>query len=126
MKARIINPIPESVIVYKTGDNFNGIKKIADRLNMKTIAAADDQAGEQVGFLAGYGGFSSNGSSEEFPEGCLIFSAVTGKKLDLFLAELRKSGISVPYKAVVTASNQSWTLSNLIKELIKEREQLGG
>ena len=126
MKSRIINPVPETVIIYKTRENTSGIRKIADRLNIKVVEAADDKAGEAVGFLAGFGGFLSNSSSEEADESCLVFSAVSGKKLDAFLSELKKSGISIPYKAVVTATNQSWTLKKLVSELIKEREQLGG
>lgn len=126
MKSRIINPVPETVIIYKTAENTESIRRIADKLNVKVIEATDRQAGETVGFLAGFGGFSSNGSSEEADESCMIFSAISGKKLDTFLAELRKSEISIPYKAVVTASNQSWSLKKLLTELIKEREQLGG
>ncbi|MBQ7835619.1 MAG: DUF3783 domain-containing protein [Oscillospiraceae bacterium] len=126
MKSRIINPVPEAVIIYKVGENAASVRKIADRLNVKVVEAADDKAGEAVGFLADFGGFSSNGSSEEADEGCMIFSSMSGKRLDVFLSELRKAEISIPYKAVVTATNQSWSLKRLISELIREREQLGG
>ena len=77
MKSRIINPVPETVIIYKTAENTESIRKIADKLNVKVIEAADRQAGETVGFLAGFGGFSSNGSSEETDESCMIFSAIS-------------------------------------------------
>ena len=126
MKSRIINPVPETIILYKTEEFSNGIKRIADKLGISIIEAAADQAGETVGFLAGFNGFSSNGSKEECDNSCMIFSAISGKKLDTVLAEMRKAEISVPYKAVITASNQSWSLKKLAAELVKEREKLGG
>lgn len=126
MKARIINPVPETIILYRIGERSKGIKRIADKLGIKVIEAAENQAGETVGYLAGYNGFSSNGSSEESDKECMIFSAISGKKLDNVLSEMRKAEISVPYKAVITAANQSWSLKKLAEELVKEREKLGG
>lgn len=52
----------------------------------------------------------------------LIFSGLADGKLDEFLAEYRKKGIEpVSLKAVITAHNISWTVYQLVSELVKER-----
>ena len=126
MRSRIIPSVPETIILYRTGTYTDSIKQTADKLGIRTVCASDDAAGEKVGFLAGYSGYSSNGSSEQAEQGCIIFAEIGGKRLDAVLAELRTAGVSVPYKAVVTPSNKDWTLNSLISELMREREKLGG
>lgn len=126
MKSRIIKTIPESVILYRLEEHYDIISGISAKLGIKVITAGENQAGEAVGFLAGYNGFASNGSQESCDTSCMIFSAMTGKQLDSMLAELRKAGLSIPYKAVITASNQSWSLKKLAEELVKEHNQMNG
>ncbi len=124
MKSRIIKTVPEAVIVYRLDEYHDRISAIADKLKIKVITASENQAGEAVGFLAGYNGFASNGTSEISNVSCMIFSMLSGKQLDAVLAELRAQNVSVPYKAVITASNQSWSLKKLAEELVKEHNQM--
>ncbi len=126
MKSRIIKTVPETIIAYKQRENLAFLKRIAASLKISLTVAEDNLAGESVGFLAGYGGFASNGSSEEAEEGCLIFANLSSSNVDKVLSALREAKISIPYKAVVTASNQSWSLKKLISELAAERSRLGG
>ncbi len=59
-----------------------------------------------------------NGNSPEV----LIFSNLTEKKLDDFLDAYKAMGIEpVGLKAVVTKTNEGWTIEALTAELIKER-----
>ena len=44
--------------------------------------------------------------------------------LDAALAALRGAKLSVPCKAVLTASNRGWTLDALIGELLREHEAM--
>lgn len=56
------------------------------------------------------------------PPEVLIFSNLTEKKLDDFLDAYRAMGIEpVGLKAVVTKTNENWTIEELTAELIKER-----
>ncbi|MCH5193373.1 MAG: DUF3783 domain-containing protein [Oscillospiraceae bacterium] len=124
MKARIIPALPETVLSYGIGEKGSALDRITESLGMVHKAIPEDKAGEQVGFLAGYGGFSSNGSSVRAEGECLIFSGIEGNRLDTVLKAIRAEGISIPLKAIVTATNQSQTLEWLLDELAKEHEAM--
>ena len=52
----------------------------------------------------------------------LLFSNLTDKKLDEFLAAYKTMGIEpIGLKAVVTSTNENWTIEQLTEELVKER-----
>lgn len=126
MKARIIGSADERIIAYKQQENLVKLKKTADKLHIKLIIAEDNEAETPIGFFAGFNGFEKSEKSGEADNGCIIFSGLSGKKIDTVLAELRKAEISVPLKAVLTPSNQKWSIKKLTAELAKEREKLGG
>ncbi len=55
----------------------------------------------------------------------IIFSRISDNKLDEFLLSYKKLGLSpTKLKAVTTPKNVSWTLYQLIKELMSEHEKL--
>ena len=126
MKARIIPTLPETVLSYGIGEKAEALDRITASLGMTHKVIHEDQAGEQVGFLAGQVGFSSNGSQISAQGECLIFSGIEGNRLDMILKTLRAEGVSIPLKAVVTATNQSQTLEWLLEELAKEHEAMQG
>ena len=124
MKSRIIPTLPETVLSYGIGEKSEALDRITEALGMTHKVIPEDQAGEQVGFLAGSGGFSSNGSSVSAEGECLIFSGIEGNRLDMILKTLRAEGVSIPLKAIVTGANQSQTLEWLLEELAKEHARL--
>lgn len=124
MRSRIIPTIPETVLSYNIGEKAAVLEEAAVSLNMKHIHIAADKAGETVGFLAGYGGFSSNGSEVSAEGECVIFSGITSKRLDALLKAMRERGLDIPLKAVVTQHNQSQSVEWLLKELVKEHEAI--
>lgn len=122
MKSRIIPTIPETILSYNIGEKAAALDRAALSLGMKHCQIPQDKAGESVGFLAGYNGFSSNGTSERAEGECVIFSGISGKRLDLLLKAMRGENLDIPLKAVVTAHNQSRSVQWLIGELSKEHE----
>lgn len=124
MKARIIPTIPETVLTYNLGEKTAVTEKAAASLGMKCIVIPADKAGESLGFLAGYNGFTSNGSSVTAEGECVIFSGITGKRLDQLLKAMREAGLNIPLKAIVTAHNQSKSVEWLLEELKKEHEAM--
>ncbi len=124
MKARIIPEIPEMVMAYDIGGKAPMLKQTAESLNMKYLEIPSDKAGESIGFLAGYRGFSSNGSVASADGECVIFSGINSKRLDVLLKAMRDSGVKIPLKAVVTPTNQSKSVCWLIEELAKEHEAM--
>lgn len=124
MKSRIIPTIPETVLSYKIGEKSSALESAVSSLGIKHTPIPPNKAGETLGFLAGYAGFSSN-SSEVSAEGeCVIFSGISSKRLDLLLKEMRRAGLDIPLKAVVTAHNQNQSVEWLLRELAKEHEAI--
>ncbi|MGN0552800.1 MAG: DUF3783 domain-containing protein [Oscillospiraceae bacterium] len=126
MKSRIINSAGGRIIAYKQQTNINALNDIAGKFRIKLISANDDDAETQLGYFAGFEGFTPSEKKGEAEKGCIIFTGLSGKQIDLVLAELRKAKIVIPLKAVLTPSNQSWSIKKLVAELEKERSQLGG
>ena len=125
MKSRIIPTVPETVLSYNL-DSERGkiLSQIAEALGMKHTQIPLDKAGETVGFLAGFGGFSSNDSSLTDDGECVIFAGIANNRLNEILKAMRGAGLMIPLKAVVTEHNQSQTLKWLIEELTKEHEMM--
>ncbi len=64
-------------------------------------------------------------SGAQTPPGCLVLCGLRDKRLDKVLFELRRADIPIDYKAVLTPSNQEWTVPELMKELQRERQAMG-
>lgn len=124
MKARIIPTIPETVLSYNIGEKADILGRAVASLGMKHTEIPSDKAGESIGFLAGYGGFVSNGTAVAAEGECVIFSGISGKRLDMLLKAMRTAGLEIPLKAIVTATNQSKSVEWLLTELKKEHEEM--
>ncbi len=124
MRERIIPAIPETVLSYNLGEKESLLEETAASLNMRHIKIPSDKAGEPIGFLAGYGGFVSNGTSVSASGECVIFSGISNKRLDALLKAMREKSLDIPLKAVVTQHNQSKSIEWLLDELEKERKSI--
>lgn len=124
MRSRIIPTVPETVLSYSIGEKETQLAEAAHSLNMKHVKIPSDKAGETVGFLAGYGGFSSNGTEISAEGECVIFSGISSKRLDALLKAMRERGLDIPLKAVVTQHNQNKSVEWLLSELEKERKSI--
>lgn len=56
----------------------------------------------------------------------LVFAGFSGGTLDRVLAALRKHQLRILYKAMLTASNQNWTVRELHREIQAEHEAMTG
>lgn len=124
MKSRIIPTIPETILSYNIGEKTEKLEETANSLNMKHVPIPADKAGETVGFLAGYSGFSSNGTAISADGECVIFSGISSKRLDVLLKAMRERGLDIPLKAVVTQHNQNKSVEWLLSELAKEHQAI--
>ena len=59
-----------------------------------------------------------------FEDEFMLLYNLNGTNLDQFLKAMRMAGISVPLKAVLTATNMEWYPAELCGELKKEHEQM--
>ena len=109
-------------------------------LRMKVKEISPEDYAKPMGYLAGMKEFlpdaeeSSLGTVSAEKQDCvedfigemLVMAGLVGSRVDQVLRAIRKSGISVPYKAVLTASNQSWNAYELFAEIKKEHELMTG
>ena len=62
---------------------------------------------------------------KELSDPMLVFCGLGNSQLDLVLSAIRRSGIGpVPYKAILTPSNQTWNAHKLLEELKQEHAKM--
>lgn len=126
MKSRIITA-PQQVLSYGLDESqCKRLDLAAEKSGVEHKIISSCDANEKVGYLCGFKGFSKVGKDcDEYPEKqCLIFSGIQRKNIDRLLSELRANDLNIPLKAMVTPSNQSWALKDLIDELEKEHKMM--
>lgn len=111
------------------------IKELCRNLGLVTRAIKQQDINKTVGTIGVQGGIKggslfSKGEKIKAPDKyklpeLIIFSGLSDENIDKFLEEYKKSGIEpVVLKAIVTPTNISWSLYELVCELEKEREHL--
>lgn len=114
----------EMVLFYEPAGGAQGarLKAILVRMGVRIKNVAPDAVGQTVGHLLGRKGFEAreNPEAPALAEPVLVLDGFTDKRLEILLREMRKEGISVPYKAVVTETNLGWLFHQLYDELAAE------
>lgn len=116
-------------LLYRLGeDTQNGaaLRAVLRERNILTRTVEANQLGETAGRLA-----ATNAAPVDAPEpdsapetAFLLLCALGDRQLDRLLAALRRAGVSVPYKAVLTEHNREWTFRALIEEVTREHEAM--
>ena len=124
MKARI-RPLEPCALVWNYPDTEPGFAALADAcraegLTLTPVTPAD--TGRTIGSLCGGPGPASAPTLTGDWPAALIMNGLDRSRLDSFLTRLRAGGVSIPLKAMVTPTNQGWTLAALLAELVRERE----
>ncbi len=124
MKARI-RPLAPCALVWHYPDTEPGFAALADAcraegLTLTPVTPAD--TGRTIGSLCGGPGPASAPALTGDWPAALIMNGLDRSRLDSFLTRLRAGGVSIPLKAMVTPTNQGWTLAALLAELVRERE----
>lgn len=97
------------------------------KLPLKEIPQED--YGKRIGYLAGMKELGSDeigSAGEELSGELLVMAGLSSQRMDQVVRNIRKSGIYIPYKAVLTPSNQSWNVWELFDEIKKEHEKMSG
>ncbi|WP_283674974.1 DUF3783 domain-containing protein [Butyricicoccus sp. Marseille-Q5471] len=122
-------PSSKEVALYfdpNGGEQTALLKSILVRMGARIKNVAADQVGQTVGCLLGRKGYDAreNAESPALEQPMLVLDGFTDKRLELLLLEMKKTGVTVPYKAVVTESNLGWLLHQLYEELRAEHEAM--
>lgn len=124
MKARI-RPLAPCALVWNYPDTEPDFAALADAcraegLTLTPVTPAD--TGRTIASLCGGPGPASAPALTGDWPAALIMNGLDRSRLDSFLTRLRAGGVSIPLKAMVTPTNQGWTLAALLAELVRERE----
>lgn len=123
-----MSKIPMEAVFYYTpapSDKETALRALCARLGIRFKVIAPDQAGQKLGALVGLPGFAA----EEVPaaslaDEVLILHRFADRKIDVFLAAMRKADIPrIALKAVVTEHNADWSLTALAAELQREHDE---
>ncbi len=115
----LYHPSPDEATLRAKGVFF--------RMKVRLRQIAPDQLHQTVGFLSGMDGCEARPTPDTPPvvsEPVMILCGFSASRLDALLKNMRKAQASLPYKAVLTATNKHWPLCELYDELVAERRQL--
>lgn len=106
------------------------LKGLLIRMGIRIKNIAPEQVNEQVGALAGIAGFEKSGTTADpetvakLQEEMLVLCNFSEARLDALLQGMRKSGVRISLKAMLTESNCSWTFLQLYEELQEEHARM--
>ena len=117
------------VLLYRLGEETEKgreLRTILNEMKILTLTATANQVNETAGKLvSGNAAPTDSPVPESVPEKeFMLLCGLGDKQLDRLLAYMRRAGVSVPYKAVLTEHNKDWTLCKLIEEVAREHEFL--
>lgn len=100
------------------GEKLETIRRMALWLGLSPVVVSPAEFGCPLGFLLGEEGFAPAEASEPFSDEMLVMEALSSPLLDA----LRREGVPVSLKAVVTEQNKAWSAAALCRELRREHE----
>ena len=116
----------EAMLLFGGGELLPQIRRALLPLKVYVRPVPPADYGRPVGELAG--GETAEGSTPydgpEFPEPMAVLVGFFGARLDQTLAALRRAGVRIDRKAVLTPANRQWTALALYEELGREHEAM--
>ena len=115
------------VLLYRLGEETEkgaALRAVLREQKLLTLTVEENQLGETAGRLVSTNAAPVDAPApESAPEAeFMLLCALGDRQLDRLLAAMRRAGVSVPYKAVLTETNKTWKLCQLIEEVVKEHE----
>ncbi|MDO5124869.1 MAG: DUF3783 domain-containing protein [Ruminococcus sp.] len=126
MKSHVIKAKEQILSYGLDGSQIKLLDQISQKNSITHININATDSNQSIGYLCGFKGFLRAEKQGEILVGkqCLILSGIQRKNIQHILDEIKSSGLNIPLKAMVTPTNQSWILSDLISELEREHEYM--
>ena len=120
-------PVSRETVLYydpRGGEQTAVLKTILVQMGARIKNVAPEAVGQTVGCLLGRKGFDAreNPEAPTLAEPMLVLDGFTDKRLEILLREMKKHGVSVPYKAIVPETNFGWIFHQRYEELAREHE----
>ena len=110
----------EKILIFQS-PHVSEIKRAASALRLKAEAVAPIYFKETLGEICRGRALCGEEYAGELPDkSLLLFCDVQEKKMDKILAILRKRGIPIDYKAILTPTNSRWNVLRLYFEMERE------
>ena len=119
----------ETILLYNIkGQPYTPqLKTILLKMGIRIKVVAPEDYTKKIGELLGLETNSSSqppavAPSESIPDEMIVMYNFIDARLNQLLSELRRAGIKIPLKAVLTPHNSNWTSYELHAELSEERK----
>lgn len=112
---------------FQDEERLRKIKFAAMPLKLRFVQVKEEDYLQSIGYLAGLKELEENPKKyegEPLEQEMMVFAGLSSQKLDEVLKVLRKVGVRVDYKAILTETNCTWTVPELYKELVSEHESM--
>ncbi len=96
------------------------IRLCLHRLGIACTEVVPEEQGHPLGLLLGLDGYAPGEAAAPFTEEMLVMYALSREQFSGLLESLRRSGVPVALKAVVTETNIAWSSGRLHRELAAE------
>lgn len=125
MKAHIAALPPATALAWN-GPAGGALEAVCAEAGVRLRRVEEKDLGRTVGALCGLPGAGEGAAPAKTadPTPALVLFGLDKKGLDDFLDRLKKAGVAIPLKAVVTPTNQGWAFARLLEELAAERREL--
>ena len=118
------------VLLHRLGEETEKGKAlcaILDEMKILTLHIKPEQLDVTAGELVSTNAAATGAPPETVPEAeFMLLCGLGERQLDRLLAAMRRAGVYVPYKAVLTEYNKEWKLCKLMEEVAQEHELMKG
>ncbi|MCD7827798.1 MAG: DUF3783 domain-containing protein [Clostridiales bacterium] len=118
----------EKVLIFNcSGDVKALINRTLLPLKVRLVFVEKEDYSKPLGVLAGLSGIIGEDTASDYPEisdTMIVFAFFGDKKLNSALSALKKGGLNLPYKAVLTDENKLWPANKCFNEIKQEHEKL--
>ena len=116
----------EEILLFGGEDLLPLVRRALLPLKVRVRRIPVSDYGRPIGELAGGPGEGAAVpyAGPDFSEPMAVLAGFFGARLDHTLSALRKAGVRIDRKAVLTAANRQWTALELYEELGREHEAM--
>ncbi len=116
------------VLLYNFQDPARrmAVKLCLHRQGISCRDVAPEEQGHPLGLLLGREGFDPGAAAAAFTEEMLVLHDLSPAQLNSLLDALRRDGLRIALKAVVTETNIAWSSERLHRELRAEHAAMQG
>lgn len=114
-------------INFQDTEKLQKVKFAAIPLKLRLVRVEKADYSQTIGYLSGQKDMEENPEKYEgtdLEQEMLVFAGLSNQKLDEVLKAMRKAGVRVNYKAILTETNCRWTVPELYHELAAEHEMM--